>query len=235
MFKFVFFDEDPSYFSELSDYFDHEEKVGTVCHYSDFNLLLNNLADQNIIPDAVFLALKQENKTETLQRAESIYLANRFVPVIYVSNRDSTWDQTILLPMTNLVGYLTLPLVNDVVQEYLEKLADLKRSSQLLTIKIRGKENYISSNSILFIESRKHLADIHTDSGVFSTYEKLSDILTRLPDNFIQIHKSYLINAERISRADQKTIELDSGESVTISRSNRKVVIEKLKRLGYMK
>lgn len=122
VFKFVFFDEDSSYFSQLSDYFDHEAKVGTMYHYSDFNLLLNTLLDQKMSPDAVFLALRPESKAETLQRAEQIYHTNRFVPVIYVSDRINIWDETILLPMTNLVGYITLPINKKVIQEYLEKL-----------------------------------------------------------------------------------------------------------------
>lgn len=209
--------------------------MGTMYHYSDFNLLLNTLLDQKMSPDAVFLALRPESKAETLQRAEQIYHTNRFVPVIYVSDRINIWDETILLPMTNLVGYITLPINKKVIQEYLEKLGELKRSSQLLTVKIRGKENYIRSNSILYIESRKHLADIYTDSGVVSTYEKLSDILPRLPENFIQIHKSYLINTDRISIANQKMVKLENEVCLTISRANRPVVFEKLKKLGWIK
>lgn len=59
----------------------------------------------------------------------------------------------------------------------------------------------INSQRIEYIESYGHYVFIHTESATFKVREKLSEILKILePLDFIQIHKSYIINKAYIQK-----------------------------------
>lgn len=179
-------------------------------------------------PDAVFMGLKHENKALTINRAEELSNLFRNLPILYVAEDNSIWDQTILFGSTNLAGFMTLPTNENVLDRYLQKIINLKEGDKLLTVKSNGKESSVRVADILYLESKKHLAYIIADRGKITTYAKLSELLPKLPGNFIQPHKSYLVNADRISIVELNNLILDDGTSIPISRSRKSEVKEKL-------
>ncbi len=230
--KIALFDEDPSYLREILKNLNEQDAAGQVSELSDFDELLAMAADEIQKPDAVFFGLRQDSKQQTLQRAQELFALSRQIPVIYVADGNEIWDQTILFGNVNLIGFITLPLEAGVLSRYLRKIEELKEEAQLLTVKVRGKDSYIRMENILYMESRKHVANVHTDGGIVTTYEKLSSLLPRLPGNFVQVHKSYLVNADRVSLAEQNTLILDNGERIPVSRSRKNEVKERLMRMG---
>lgn len=74
-------------------------------------------------------------------------------------------------------------------------------------------------NEIRFIESNKRIVYIHTESGREQCYTSLNALETRLPENFLRCHKSFLVNMEKIKSFSRTGIILYSGEEISISRT----------------
>ena len=58
------------------------------------------------------------------------------------------------------------------------------------------------------------------------TYGKLSDLLQRLPQRFVQCHKSFVVNMGFIDEFGRTDITLTSGERVPVSQKRRASVRE---------
>ena len=64
----------------------------------------------------------------------------------------------------------------------------------------------------------------------FEFYGRLKEIAKRLPEDFIIVHKSYIVNKEYIFRYTYEMVELVNGTILTISPANRKQVRERILR-----
>ena len=72
---------------------------------------------------------------------------------------------------------------------------------------------------ILYIESDRRQAVLHTDRGEFRFYARLDDINT-LP-GFIRIHRSYLVNPERVELFSADHVTLSDGTRLSVSDTYR--------------
>ena len=63
-------------------------------------------------------------------------------------------------------------------------------------------------------------------------YGQLKEINNRLPDFFYMIHQSYIVNSKYIIRFSYDSIELKNGELLTISKSYRKSIRQRLLKDG---
>lgn len=86
----------------------------------------------------------------------------------------------------------------------------------------------IPYNEIVFIESLADYIKVNTNSGEIVSKEKISKLSERLPDSFLRIHRSFIINKERINKISYNEIMLDDV-CLNIGRSYRKMVRESLK------
>ena len=66
-----------------------------------------------------------------------------------------------------------------------------------IIIESHGRRQKIRFAGIHYIESVKRKIFLYTDTGVFETYMTMEDILSRLPSEFVQCHRSYIVNHNR--------------------------------------
>jgi DNA-binding LytR/AlgR family response regulator len=87
----------------------------------------------------------------------------------------------------------------------------------------------ISLNDILYIESDKNYIHIFTKKEKITCRYSLEWIMQRLPPcQFIQTHRSFIINSYHIKKLTYKTVYLEEGE-VPISKSNYARMLEFIK------
>ncbi len=106
-----------------------------------------------------------------------------------------------------------------------EKSETLNKLDELKDIVIKnhiilkdGARVYISE--LTFIKSDGHFIDIHTSDGNRHVdRQKLSEIKKELPPNFIQCHRSYIVNSNYIKQHLKKAVRLFNDETIPISRS----------------
>ena len=106
------------------------------------------------------------------------------------------------------------------------------QKKEYLIIKSGTKNHKVIIEEILYIESLKDYIKIHTQDGgnIVSKY-RISDIENNLPnDQFIRIHRSYIINTEKITAFTTSEIEVN-GIEIPIGASYKEIVEQFLKEL----
>jgi len=103
----------------------------------------------------------------------------------------------------NLVDYFVAPLEWDEIderlrEEYRDFLA-LKKTVGLgleerLVVKTSSEIHAIQYSDILFLERCKKITRIHTYDKVYRCHDSLKHLLVKLPNEFIRIHSSYIVN-----------------------------------------
>jgi len=91
----------------------------------------------------------------------------------------------------------------------------LKDSNELNFIYLRSnKKNYkVYISDIQYIESLKDYISIHTEKGTLVIKQPISEIESILPQKkFLRIHRSYLINIEKISSFTANDIDINTKE-----------------------
>lgn len=126
--------------------------------------------------------------------------------------------------------FLRLPFREEVVGVALERVKmeceeDIERT---FTIHFRGQQQKIRFSTIRYIESFGRKMFLYTDNGSFETYMTMQEVLGKLPAQFIQCHRSYIINLNRIEKCSADSVLLTGKVLVPISKSYLKKVRESL-------
>jgi len=100
------------------------------------------------------------------------------------------------------------------------------QSLDFFSVKVDGKIVKIYFDDILFIEGLKEYVKIVCRNARFVTLESLKNLEDLLPaDNFIRVHKSYIIAKNKVQSLDGNLLEIDRHK-IPISRSKRDEIIE---------
>ena len=57
----------------------------------------------------------------------------------------------------------------------------------------------------------------------------LGQVERLLPDGFVRIHRSYIVNADRVARLDGKTLALSDGTVLPVAAKRRDAVRERIR------
>lgn len=93
----------------------------------------------------------------------------------------------------------------------------------------KGKSYRIPYGKILYLQSDRRKLSVVTLEGTYEFYGKLEEMEEKLPANqFLKIHKSYLINTRQIKENSYEQVTMTDGSVLTISQAHRKAVRRKL-------
>ena len=88
--------------------------------------------------------------------------------------------------------------------------------------------------NVVYIESLKDYVCIHTDTRKVITKQQISYLEQKLPDDeFMRIHRSFIIASKKIKAFNANQVELDGEKELPIGRSYKPLVIERLTKNGY--
>ncbi|MFA9219059.1 MAG: LytR/AlgR family response regulator transcription factor [Sphingomonadaceae bacterium] len=105
-----------------------------------------------------------------------------------------------------------------------EALARQKPLGRVL-IRDGAKVHVIASEKIDYIEAQDDYVQIHTDGKSYLKSQSMAELESQLaPEQFLRIHRSYIVNLECVSRIEQATRDshvaiLRDGSKLPISRS----------------
>ena len=103
-------------------------------------------------------------------------------------------------------------------------IIDIKNDS-FIYVKSEKKNVKILLKDILFIESLKDYIKIHTIDKTIMTQVPISAIEQRLPDNFLRIHRSFIVAKDKITAYTQHDLEIGKFQ-IPIGR-NYKAIVQK--------
>lgn len=115
-----------------------------------------------------------------------------------------------------------------IIQQLLDEKEKMKKS--FLEIMSNRKIAKIPYEDIVYIESLSDYIKVITVKDQIMSKEKISNLTSRLPDIFLRIHRSFIINTDRLKNISSDEVTVDDI-TLTIGRSYRKAVKESLKNI----
>lgn len=97
-------------------------------------------------------------------------------------------------------------------------------------IKSSGQQHRVQFDNILFIESIKDYVNIRTEHQEYIVLDTLKALENQLPENFARVHKSFILNLEKIEKIDVKNVFLNSGKEIPIGDTYRSEFFLKIKK-----
>src|SRR5690606_13475229 len=85
----------------------------------------------------------------------------------------------------------------------------------------------LKSREILYIKSDGDYTEAITLSKKYLSYCSLKEWLNKLEDHFCQVHKSYIINMNHLTKISSNKVHLTDKHLIPIGRAYKKIFIEK--------
>ncbi len=197
--------------------------------YTDYKDFIRDIEDE-IEFDLLFLDIElgDSNGIEIGK-----YLRDRFnsykLEIVYVSG-NTTYALELFenKPLDFLVKPITYKKVKYVMTLYFRENNKLEH---FVTFKFRNSFHTMPKNKIKFIKSDRRLTRIYSSNEEFECYSKLEDFLKLLNDeDFIQIHKSYAVNATYVKKFSRSEVILEGDIRIPVSQQFTKIAKKQYKK-----
>ena len=159
--------------------------------------------------------------------AKAIYQINEDCRILYYS--ESEMDLEPLLCVRPRGFHLLQNGKSIFTQKLEEIMEELSASKRLFYYETRKSTLLIPLSRIVYFQSDLKYVIIHgADNKTEKIYAKLADVEPGLPDTFLRVHKSYILNSTYVLKMDKsmKTIVLKNGEELPVSDAHYKKVTE---------
>ncbi len=182
-----------------------EEVLSYVDEYGDasINILVSDIE------------LPGENGVEMSGRLRNVHPDMQFV---FVTNYTDYIEDVFSV---DPVYYILKPVKTEKLVEALNKAISRieKNNEQCITITRNTKLIRIKLNEIKFAESDRRTINLHLHSSSVHFNMRLDELEKKLPENFLRVHKSYLVNMNYIGSISNNKIVLLTGEEIPVAKA----------------
>lgn len=208
-----------------------DEKI-SISVYSDGIELLNRLTLGDKF-DLIILDIQ-------MKHLDGVTLGNKlrdefqdfYTDILYISSEK---DYAMELFHSRPINFLLKPLKIQTFISAVEKSIKHKTiSNKIFEFKVGTAIHRVPIKDILYFESKGRKVSMTTRKGKYEFYQKLNDIEDTLNnDEFIRIHKSYLVNYQHVSELKYDSVTMVNNYTLAISQNYRSTVRnEQLRRGG---
>lgn len=133
----------------------------------------------------------------------------------------------------NAVDYLLKPISLDRFTRAVTKVlketpvANTHTDNSIVLVKSGSAVHRVDPGSILFIEKEGNYAVYHMDDRRITARESIADLLEKLPSCFCRVHKSFVINIQKVSSIDRDLLTVGDRE-IPVGAAFRDLVRERL-------
>jgi two-component system, LytTR family, response regulator LytT len=223
MVKIAFCDDDMEF---IKNYNGFAEKINEIVpvnydNYMSGTDLLENY-DKHDTYDIVFLDIElgigSINGIETAKKLKKI--DDNVLLVFSTNHTEFVYESFEVEPYRFIVKPFDLEKFKSVIFAAYKKLQERSNSLYLISDKT---SYHVLINDIFYIESNKRVLVFHFKDNSIKSYGKLDDYAQKLYINdFISVHKSYLINFNYVAVFESESIGLRNNVIIPISRNKRK-------------
>ena len=211
-------DDEPIAIEYLVDLLKDMMNIDTISSFSSQQELLEATKKQTF--HIIFMDIDWKDGPNGILLSRKLFELCPDTQIIYVTGYNDRFSQHIFLTDSNLTGYLVKPVQKDLLERVLERaFLKMKTQSDKFTIDQKGVIRSIPYRDIYYMESRGHNVIIHTITEEIEIYARLEHCKQKLPNSFLQCHKSYLVNMDYINYINKNVIILENQWKVPISRS----------------
>lgn len=215
-------------------------KINVVGEAEDIHQALWDINEKQ--PDAVFLDIELENGNG-LDLAKQFSNMNKRPMIVFVTAYDEHALDAFEL---DAIDYIVKPIDENRLLKAVNKLIRLGSTSKLerkveipISVNKNDKQNItakeddriivIDTNDVLYIGTENRQAYIQTFERKYETDTLLYKMIEKLGDDFVQVHRGYIVNIKQISALEpwfNRTylIILKDGSRISVSRSYVKVI-----------
>lgn len=131
-------------------------------------------------------------------------------------------------------GFLLKPVNLDLFQKAVARAMESLRQAKATGIAVQrgGTIHVVSSVCLLYMESRGRVVRLCTDEEILESYDKLDTLTGQMDERFLQCHKSYVVNMDRVRQFRGDRFLMENGVEIPISQSRRKDVRQRF--LAYL-
>ncbi len=152
--------------------------------------------------------------------AYRFHLKHRDAKIFFISGFIQNYVSAIFLKYPDLkpAGILSKPFRQDDVAKFLNLLKMTPEQPDALQFRKRDKSIiWIDFIDILYISSFNRMVEVvTTGQKKHQGYAKISEMETRLPENFLRCHRDFIINALHVSVIQNKFVVI-GGEQIPLS------------------
>lgn len=120
-----------------------------------------------------------------------------------------------------------------VLDTYLKNhaMGEASQPMESLFVKVETRFERITVNNILYIKGYGEYLQLYIvgKRSPLMTISSFSEILTRLGNNFIQVHRSYIVNMERVKRVEKNRVIIEEETEIPIGNTHRDTFLNYLR------
>jgi len=187
-------------------------------------------------PDLAILDIMLENQPDGIDIGA--YIKENFgIPFIFLTshNQKTVID---LAKNVNPSSYLIKPFNKDLIYASVEIALTNAMSpppSEALppildSLFVKQKEYFIKVNldEIIYLQADEHYTHILVQDRKMTVKQGLGELAVRLNKFFIRVHKSYIVNLQKVRAVGTNDILLSNDQEIPIGRAFRKDLLEKI-------
>lgn len=134
----------------------------------------------------------------------------------------------------NVVDYLLKPISFDRFSKSVMKAQERFPVTEVsetghFFVKSSGQQHRINFDEILYVESIKDYVNIKTETQEYIVLDTLKSLENQLPANFTRIHRSFILNLDKVKSLNSKKVILISEHEISVGEIYRSNLLEKLK------
>lgn len=208
--KCIILDDEPLAVELLEKYAQKQIQLEVVLATTDVFEVVDFLQKQTV--DLIFIDI-QMPELSGIQLMQMFNKDNYFiVTTAYANYALESYDYRV-------VDYLLKPITFDKFHKAVTKFTDFvtldkKETSDHLFVKVDGKQVKINPKDIYYIEGLSDYIRIHLQNERLVVLDNLKDFINKLSSkDFMRIHKSYIIQLDKIKSIDGNMIYHDLGST----------------------
>lgn len=169
------------------------------------------------------ISIEWNGQARGIEAAHQILKLDSSTRIVYMTSCTEQYVQQIFLKSANIGGFLIKPIEEAILKETIWKLKEEQENEKKsLLIKYKGILYSILFDDIVYLESEGHMITIHTKTGKRNCYDRLEKLCEHLPECFIQCHKSYVVNMNKIRKIENRLMIMADQEKIPISKARYK-------------
>lgn len=194
--------------------------------------LLNYIDDNKT--DVLILDINLKSGKSGLEIASKVRERNKNTYFIFTT---AHLEYAMMAYKFKTFDYLAKPITSERLEETIVRLFEDINGLPKKYIKLDNKKTIIDESKVLYIKRDGMKLIFHTKARDYETYSSFNKIQESLPDNFIRIHKSFIVNINNIVNLDPVTnrVYFDNNSTCDIGPKYKKILIEEVKNHGYLK
>jgi len=207
---------------------ENHKSLNLVAQYSSALETNNGLIKHPV--DLIFLDIEMP----VLNGFELLDVLNNKPQIIFVTGKTEYAFKAFNYDATD---YLHKPITKERFNAAVEKalkqhklnLGVYENEGEYFTVKSDHKKHQVYFKNIKWIEAHGDYVKIVTEENKLLVLSTMKSFEAELPDDiFLRIHKSYLVNLDKIDRFSSTKVEVDEYK-MPISRNKKKLLVEALK------